>query len=145
MDPQSREAVLGRIALLRPDSPRRWGSLTASAMLAHLLDGLRVTFAEMSAEFQPSFLSTPLGRWMVIDSPIPWPKGKVRAHEVFLRTPPSTDFERDRRLLVEYVERFGRGPEQSWGTSPFLGKLRPEEWARLNYRHLDHHLKQFGA
>ncbi|WP_424351099.1 DUF1569 domain-containing protein [Lutimonas sp.] len=28
---------------------------------------------------------------------------------------------------------------------PFFGELNREEWARLVYKHLDHHLKQFGG
>jgi len=27
----------------------------------------------------------------------------------------------------------------------FVCKLRSEEWGRLMYKHLDHHLRQFGA
>jgi len=27
----------------------------------------------------------------------------------------------------------------------FFGKLTPEEWAILSYKHLDHHLRQFGV
>jgi len=27
----------------------------------------------------------------------------------------------------------------------FFGKMKPEEWAALNYQHLDHHLRQFGG
>jgi hypothetical protein len=27
----------------------------------------------------------------------------------------------------------------------FFGRLTPEEWAILMYKHLDHHLRQFGV
>jgi hypothetical protein len=27
----------------------------------------------------------------------------------------------------------------------FFGKLTPEEWSILTYKHLDHHLRQFGV
>ena len=28
---------------------------------------------------------------------------------------------------------------------PFFGRLTPAEWAIQQYKHLDHHLRQFGA
>ncbi len=144
-DPKAREQVLARIARLSPEARARWGRLTVDRMVVHLVDGLKVAFGESESEFQPGILSTRLGRWMVIDAPIPWPRGKVDAPEVFFRTDPSADFERDRDTLHDYVERFARGPEQVWGRSPLLGNLGPEQWARLNWRHIDHHLRQFGA
>lgn len=144
-DPDSRARILERIAGLNPDAPARWGRLTADRMVVHLVDGLKIAFGESESEFRPGFLSTRLGRWMVIDAPIPWPKGKVDAPEVFFRTAPSADFERDRATLHAYIERFARGREQTWGRSPLLGRLGPEQWARLNWRHVDHHLRQFGA
>jgi hypothetical protein len=48
------------------------------------------------------------------------------------------------RRIAEYIERFARGPDQPWGVHPILGPLGAEDWGRLEYHHLDHHLRQFG-
>ena len=86
-----------------------------------------------------------LGRWFVIWSPIPWPKGKIKAPASFFATSPSPRFEEDREALIEAVGRFEKPDGIAWAESPFLGKLTPRDWAALNARHLDHHLSQFGA
>jgi len=144
-DAPARAGMLERISRLTADARPRWGRLTGDRAVVHLADGLALAFGEAEAAYKPSVLSTPLGRWLVIDSPIPWPKGKIQATAEFFRTAPSGQFERDRTELSALVERFARGRDQRWGRSPFLGDLSPEQWARLNWRHLDHHLRQFGV
>jgi len=141
----TREAVQRRLGRIAPGAKPRWGSMSPERMVVHLIDGFKMTFGEHATEFHPSLFSTPLGRWLAIDAPIPWPKGKTKAPEVFFRTSPGPDFEADRATLISYIDRFGGGREQTWGSSPLFGALSPEQWARLNYRHCDHHLRQFGA
>jgi hypothetical protein len=57
------------------------------------------------------------------------------------------DFAAEKELLSRLVERFcERGPaEAERQTHAFLGKLSGQEWGRMMYKHLDHHLRQFGA
>jgi hypothetical protein len=144
-DPAVREEMLRRIRRVEPDSRARWGRMTSERMIVHLIDGLKIAFAEIETDFRPGFLSTNMGRWLVISAPIPWPRGRIQAASVFFATPPSGSLERDKELLIEFVERFGRGREQRWGISPLMGRLSADQWAALNRKHLDHHLTQFGC
>jgi transposase InsO family protein len=45
------------------------------------------------------------------------------------------------------IDRFVAAGPKSCTTHPhsFFGPLTPEEWAILMYKHLDHHLRQFGV
>jgi hypothetical protein len=45
------------------------------------------------------------------------------------------------------IDRFAAAGPQGCTTHPhaFFGSLTPDEWAILMYKHLDHHLRQFGA
>jgi Protein of unknown function (DUF1569) len=57
------------------------------------------------------------------------------------------DFEASRARLVELIEAFvAGGPERctDW-PHMFFGRLTGEEWGVLVYKHLDHHLRQFGV
>jgi hypothetical protein len=145
LDAATRESFLGRIRALPADAQPRFGTLTAGRMLCHVLDGLKIAFGEVRPEPVRGPLKNALGKWFVIWSPIPWPKGKIKAPPAFFSTPPGPELEADRVRLLEYVRRFERPGEISWGTSPFLGKLDAREWAALNARHLEHHLSQFGV
>jgi hypothetical protein len=60
-------------------------------------------------------------------------------------TPP-TDFETDRKTPLEFIEKFAAAPENFVWTPHFkFGALSRKQWGILCYKHLDHHLKQFGV
>lgn len=140
-----RAAISRRLERLRPDSVRQWGSLAPHAAVLHLIDGMRMAFGEVRHDVRDSWLNGWFGRWFVIDCPLPWPKGRIAAPPEFFASAAEHDFAWDRNRLGEYVERFSVGPHQTWGVSPILGHLTPSQWGRLSWRHLDHHLRQFGC
>ena len=57
------------------------------------------------------------------------------------------DFERERARLTGLVARFcERGPAQAGKQlHSFLGRMSGDDWGTLMYKHLDHHLRQFGG
>jgi hypothetical protein len=57
------------------------------------------------------------------------------------------DFLREREQLKVKVRQFHEGGEAKCTRHPhpFFGSLTPQEWGRGMYKHLDHHLRQFGA
>ncbi|MCP3915760.1 MAG: DUF1569 domain-containing protein [bacterium] len=57
----------------------------------------------------------------------------------------ASDFGRARDRLLELVEQYGEHGVQTREPHPFFGPLTSEEWSRLMWKHLDHHLRQFGV
>jgi hypothetical protein len=57
------------------------------------------------------------------------------------------DLEAERERLRGLIDRFAAAGPEGCTTHPhsFFGRLTPEEWATLTYKHLDHHLRQFGV
>jgi LPS sulfotransferase NodH len=49
--------------------------------------------------------------------------------------------------LGALIERFAAAGLAGCTMHPhsFFGRLTPQEWAVLMYKHLDHHLRQFGV
>lgn len=49
--------------------------------------------------------------------------------------------------LIIHLNKFHKnGPETCIShPHPFFGKLTSEQWGKGIYKHLDHHLKQFGV
>jgi len=144
-DHDSREMLVRRLRRLPPDAQPRWGRMTPASMLAHLRDALHIAYGEQDPGRYdgPRFLKSAVGRWLVIDSPLPWPKGKLEAPPEWHATEPG-DFQEDRELLIGELDRFPETRE-SWGVSPAFGALSPAQWGRLTWRHIDHHLRQFGC
>jgi hypothetical protein len=57
------------------------------------------------------------------------------------------DFEVERQQLLEWTDRFATGGPKKCTVHPhpFFGKMTPTEWATMAYKHMDHHLRQFGC
>lgn len=146
-DAARRDELLTRLSRLTPESPRKWGSMTPHQAVCHLSDSFKGILGERPIERRPLDLKRRIVRFVAFTLPIPWPKGVQTSPEVMAGaggTPPE-DFERDVGDLTSLVRRFaaadGRGlePHYNWGA------MSRGEWGRYGYRHLDHHLRQFGV
>ena len=81
-------------------------------------------------------------KWIVLR--MPWTKGSPTAPELVAAR--SYDFEQERRRLLQLIDEFAGKPlDEPWRDSAFLGPMKGREWSRLMAKHVDHHLKQFGA
>ncbi len=56
------------------------------------------------------------------------------------------NFEKEKRQLIDMIKRFtSTADPHIVQQHPFFGKMSGNEWAVLAYKHLDHHLRQFGV
>ncbi|HYE96754.1 MAG TPA: DUF1569 domain-containing protein [Rubricoccaceae bacterium] len=142
--PADRAAIHARLDRLTPNAERRWGRMTAPEMVCHIADQMRVGLGELPAPSKPSFLSNPVLRRAALFW-LPWPKGKAPTDPAMLTSKPASWVD-DVAAVHALVERVGeRGAEGPWSTHPAFGRLSGKDWGRLCYRHLDHHLTQFGV
>ena len=144
-DPSSRKSILSRIAKLGPDSQRRWGRMETAQLLPHLASGLKAALGEKILEGPPpGRLKGTFMRVFAIHY-LPWPEGKIPAPPGAFNTP-DRGWEEDRKAVVELIERFAATPDERLGRMhPAFGPMSARDWDVLQYRHLDHHLRQFGA
>jgi hypothetical protein len=142
IDTTDREALLRRLRLLQPTSQARWGTFTAPKMVCHLADSLRVGLGDLTARRVDSFPSRTLLKWLVVYSPVSPPRGKIQTAPEMLTTEPTTWTE-DVATVEKLVERVSTSP--CTARHPTFGPLTPGGWGRLTWKHLDHHLRQFGC
>ena len=136
--------IKDRVQKLSSSSSRLWGKMEMEQMLIHCTTQLKLALGEISSNQQgASFLRSKLGKWMLF-STIPWPKGAETPTQMNaeITSFAITDIETEKRELLNYLEKVRQEPQLK--THPFFGELSRGEWARLIYKHLDHHLKQFG-
>jgi hypothetical protein len=145
--PDCAEELLERLDLLSPDRARRWGRMNAHQAVCHLSDSLKAVLGERPLPRQPLTMRKRLIRFVAFTVPLRWPHGFRTSRELDAErggTPP-VGYERDvaelARLLRRFVATRGAGlePHYAWG------QLSRGEWGRYVYRHLDHHLRQFGV
>jgi len=57
------------------------------------------------------------------------------------------DFETEKEKLKRQIAAFQRNGMEKCSSHPhpFFGKFTPEQWGKGIYKHLDHHLRQFGV
>jgi hypothetical protein len=142
LDSADREAILQRLRRLQPSLQPRWGQLDAPRMVCHLADSLRVGLGELPARRVDTLASRTVFKWLVVHSPVPPPPGKIQTAPEMLSTEP-TDWARDLALVEELVARLSAA--RTTAVHPFFGPLDPSGWGRLTWKHVDHHLRQFGC
>jgi len=143
-DPVGRLSILGRLARLTPKHSRRWGRMEPVQLLPHLASGLRMALGERTVEGSPGRIRGALLRYFALHR-LPWPEGRIQSPPGAFSTP-SQGWQRDREIVVELIERFAvTPPEQLGAAHPSFGRMRLRDWDVLQYRHLDHHLRQFGV
>ena len=143
-DVGDRERILDRIAAL--DATRRplWGRFTAPEMVCHVSIPLRQGLGEFDAGPPAGPLRYPPLNWLVIHV-LPWPKGKAKSPPEYLSAHP-TSWAADVGNLRSLVERFAaRGPNAAWPPHKVFGSISARSWGALQYKHIDHHLRQFGV
>ncbi len=145
-DTAAMDEVKTRLLRLRPESEQQWGTMTPAQTLAHCSAALEWAVGD---RFPPRML---LGRIMgQLVKPM-----LLRNDEPMRRNAPTAkslvvaderDLETERERLCGLIDRFAKAGPAGCTTNPhsFFGRLTPEEWAILMYKHLDHHLRQFGV
>jgi len=139
------DEVLSRIDSLQPARQRQWGKMDVAQMMAHCSGALDM--ATGRSNLKRVFIGRLIGPLVkpVYTNEKPFSQGNPTAKELVISE--ARDFSHERELLKAKVREFHDGGEAkcTQHPHPFFGKLTPYEWSRGMYKHLDHHLRQFGA
>jgi hypothetical protein len=147
-DEEILNSLVGRLRQLGPESTRHWGTLTAGEMLCHLGDanesvlGIRIPPDQIAAGAPRPFL-----KWFALYTAVPWPKGvKTRPGvDPKLNGTRPEDFEKDRERAIRSLKALAAAAPASFPARHFFfGPMSARDWHRWAYRHVTHHLRQFG-
>jgi hypothetical protein len=141
------QEIIERINMLNPSTERLWGKMTVSQMLAHCNVNYEIVY-------EPGKHPKPRGlmKWMInlmakstVVGNTPYKKNLQTAPFFIIKE--EKDFETEKARLIHYIKQ-----TQELGENYFDGKeshtfgvLNKTEWNNLFYKHLDHHLRQFGV
>jgi hypothetical protein len=147
LETATRENIINRINQLTPENQAAWGKMNANQMLCHVTDQLRHSLNEKENPSASNLFFRTVGKWLVLYVlPIPRNvKTSPKADQMQDGTPP-TDFESDRKTLLQYIEKMvSQADDFAWASHFRFGKFSKKEWCLFTFKHLDHHLKQFGV
>jgi len=137
--------IVQRINKLSPSTQRIWGKMNVSQMMAHCSSAIEMQLGDINpprpligkliGPFFKSFLTNEK----------PFKKNSPTAPELTIVD--ERDFNKEKERLIGLVDRFTKGGPQgvTKHPHPFFGKLTADEWGKGAYKHLDHHLTQFGV
>ena len=146
-DPTVVVEITDRVARLRPDSERLWGKMSAAQMLAHCCVSLQWALGEVVPDrvFVGLRMIGRVIKPMALKDDAAMRRNSPTAKSLVIAD--ERDLTTEREKLNGLIERFAAGGAAGCTEHPhsFFGKLTPEEWSVLMYKHLDHHLRQFGV
>jgi hypothetical protein len=137
--------LTSRVASLSPVSERLWGKMNVAQMLAHCIVGMDVAMGRI--HIKRGILGYTIGPLM---------KKKFYDNSEFSKNSPTAtefiiiderDFNQEKQLLIDKITEFSKGGPEKCTTDAhaFFGKLTAEQWGVGMYKHVDHHLRQFGV
>jgi hypothetical protein len=138
--------VKERIARLCPASQRQWGKMMAPQAMAHCSAAMEWAVGD---KVEPRmFLGRilgPLVKSQVLKDEKPMGRNAPTVKSLVVAD--ERDLGKECARLSSLVERFCAGGPQGCTKNPhaFFGQMTPVEWAALMYKHVDHHLRQFGG
>ena len=139
---QTRETLRSRLETLQPTAARQWGKMTPDQMLKHLNIALSVALGQTTVAPRKMPLPGPIFRFFAAN--FPFPKG-APTHPDFCVTE-RHNFDAEKTRCLTLVEEFARKPiDSQWPESPIFGRVTGTFNSRVQAKHLDHHLRQFGA
>ena len=143
----TKDTIILRIELLSESDNRIWGQMSVHQNVCHMTDQLRLAMEQKESIFIGNIILTTIVKKMIMLG-LRAPKGKVQTVNELKQGVGGTRpgiFENDKQTLIKLIDNFyfqylpGKRVMH-----PAFGKLSRDEWGKLAYSHLNHHLEQFG-
>lgn len=132
-----------RISKLNENSQAKWGKMNVGQMAWHCQGPFNILLGKDDYGMKPNWLVKLLFKKSLYNDK-PWKKGLPTAK--FLKTNDSKDFKSEKAKLENLIDEAHAQKEKTeWRPHPAFGYFTAEQWGQMQYKHLDHHLKQFGV
>lgn len=132
-----------RIENLSESSEKHWGKMTVGQMLHHCQGTFNIMLEKEDYGLKPNLLAKLFFKRMLYND-TPYRKNLPTAK--FLKEPEPRDFNSEKMKLVTLLDEFeGQKDRKEWKPHPGFGYFTKQQWGQMQYKHLDHHLRQFGV
>lgn len=138
-----KQEIIERINKLTPATQHQWGKMDVAQMLAHVQVPMGVALGVHTVNGNWFLkLIMPLFKKALYDEK-PWKQG-LPTDKTFIMTGQSKNFEEEKKSLLEMINLFTE-KNMINEKHPIFGKLTKEQWSKATWKHIDHHMKQFGV
>ena len=141
------EEIKNRLTRLTPENPPHWGKMNAAQAVAHCALALDIASGDLIPG-RGSLGIRIVGRLikpMVFKDDAPMRRNSPTNPELIVSN--KRDLAHECERFRASIDRFtAAGPAGCTSHPHFIfGRLTPDQWAILMYKHVDHHLRQFGV
>ncbi|MBJ7881677.1 DUF1569 domain-containing protein [Gelidibacter salicanalis] len=145
-DQKVHHEVLRRLDSLTENSTPNWGKMDVAQMVKHCQMPLLVATGKMELTEKVGVLKKLLLKLYkpILYNDKPWPES-VTTPKDFLVTEPQV-FELEKAHLKTIINEFhNKALNMHWPKHPYFGNFSTDQWGKMQYKHLDHHFRQFGV
>jgi hypothetical protein len=140
------DILLNRVNKLSSTQAANWGKMDVAQMMAHCNITYEMVFDEnfkKSSPFLRFILKNLVKKGIVNNQPLK--KNSSTASEMVIKTP--KNFEEEKNRLIAHLQKTVKVGENYFDGKdhPGFGVMTKQEWNNFYYKHLDHHLTQFGV
>ena len=142
---ESNSNLVNRFERVTVEAKPLWGIMSVSQMVLHCQKPLDV--AEGKLLLKQGLIGLLFGKWAKNDF-LKRPEFKKNLPTVpAFKIVSQPIFDREKEILINQIIKFReQGPSViSNKKHPFFGEMTEQDWGILHFKHLDHHLNQFGA
>ena len=145
-DPKVTQELIGRINALTPETVPNWGKMSVDQMLAHCCVAYEMAYTDQHPK--PNALMRFILKAFVKNGVVNETsyKKNIRTAPQFIITD-RKNFKEEKARLINYLEhtcKLGKAHFEGKESISF-GPMTSIEWNNQFYKHLDHHLTQFGV
>lgn len=144
-DQSTYDEVISRLDRLAPDTARQWGKMSPAQMLEHCARALEMATGKKP---MPQALLGKLIGWIFKNQFLgekPFPKDSPTGPDFIVKDAPDFAATAARtKALIKEFHLLGEAKTDG-NIHGFFGRLSGKEWGETQYKHLDHHLRQFGC
>ena len=137
--------ILERLEKLSPESQSQWGKMNVAQMLAHCQEPLKVPLEKITLK-PPNAIMKILFSFFKksLYDDKPWKQGLLTSKE--FKIVDERNFQEEKENLKSLLAEFYAEKDKTkWPPHPFCGLFTTDQWGKMQYKHLDHHFRQFGA
>lgn len=143
-NPPAVDGIRARLERLRPDAHAHWGKMNVAQALAHMAATMEMSLGDRTP---PRALIGRLIGSIIKPKALAAPMRQGNPTSPELRIADERNFEAERKRLRGLIDRFAAGGPQAVTKAPhpFFGPMTTDEWSLQMWKHIDHHLRQFGG
>ena len=137
--------LLDRLGKLNTNSERQWGKMTPSQMMEHTSRAMEMATGQVPMKH--AFIGKAIG-WMFKTKFLgeqPFSKNSPTGPTLIIKDEPEFEATRERlSSLISHLHSLGETGTDG-NIHGFFGPLTGKQWGETQYKHVDHHLRQFGV